>query len=115
MADIREILKALGPEDKTLWQQCRTNMRSVYLNAHNSTVGIAGWRTDDDAFLDLIDIKLVTLFERAGRLESIKDVIGAEDAKTIEANIEKADDDIKSKPKIVPSDASKLLSWGQNG
>jgi len=106
MPDIREILKALGPEDKTLWQQCVTAYAQSNLNAHNSTIGVAGWSHDDDAFLDLIDIKLATLFERSGRLESTKDIIGVEDAKAIEASIEKADDDIKIKAGIEKSPAT---------
>lgn len=113
MPDIREILKALSSEDRTLWQQCRNNMRSVYLNAHNSTVGMPAWNHDDDAFLDFIDIKLATLFDRAGRLDAIKEIIG--DSKTIENDLEKADDAMKAKPKVELSSGHKLLATiGQN-
>lgn len=107
MPDIREIIKALLPEDRTLWQQCRNNMRSVYLNAHNSTVGMPAWNHDDDAFLDLIDIKLATLFDRSGRLIATKEIIG--DSKTIEDDLEKADDAMKEKPSAQKSEATKLM------
>lgn len=108
MPNIREIIKALSPEDRTLWQRCRNNMRSVYLNAHNSTVGMPAWNHDDDAFLDFIDIKLATLFDRAGRLDAIKEIIG--DSKEIENNLEKADDAMKEKAQIIMSDASKMMA-----
>ncbi len=113
--DIREIIKALSPEDRTLWDQCRNNMRSVYLNAHNSTIGIAGWKSEDDAFLDLIDIRLALLFDRSGKLNTVNEIVSKEDAKPIEASIEKADDDMKIKQQNEASDASKLLqTWGNN-
>lgn len=115
MPDIREVLKALGPEDKTLWQQCRTSMRSVYLNAHNSTVGVAGWDKDDDAFLDLIDIRLALLFDRSGRLETTKEIVHKDDGKQTEKDLEVADDKMKAKQEINQSDATKLLAVvGQN-
>jgi len=114
MPDVREVLKALSPEDRTLWDQCRNNMRSVYLNAHNAIVGIAGWNTSDDALLDLIDIKLALLFDRAGKLNTVEEIVSKEDAKPIEESIEKADDDMKTKLQNSASDASKMLAeWGK--
>jgi hypothetical protein len=115
MPDIREILQALSPEDKTLWQQCRNNMRSVYLNAHNSTVGMAGWSVEDDAFLDLVDIKLAILFDRSGRLSAIKDIIGKQEAEAITKDLHKAEDEMKAKANVVATSASELLKFiGQN-
>lgn len=113
MPDIREVLKALSPEDKTLWTQCRSNMRSVYLNAHNNVIGMSGWSAEDDAFLDLIDIRLALLFDRSGKLDTVKDIIGAEH-KEIEQNIHTADDQMKAKPVIEKTAASKALDgWMQ--
>lgn len=115
MPDIREVLKALSPEDRTLWDQCRNSMRSVYLNAHNSIIGIAGWKSEDDAFLDLIDIRLALLFDRAGKLNTVEEIVSKEDAKKIETSIEKAEDDMKAKQQNGASDATKMLqTWGNN-
>lgn len=88
MLDVREILKVLSPEDKIVWEQCRTEMRRCYLSTHNAVVGIAGWDKHDDAFMDLIDIKIATLFNRAGKIEFTgKDVTGQEEAPAIEEQI----------------------------
>lgn len=110
--DIREILQSLSPEDRLLWSQCRTEMRRTYLNAHNQTMGIASWDHTDDAFLDMIDIKLAILFDRSGKIVATKQVIG--DASEIEEQI--------NATKIIGNGASKsqdLLPvvnqpWGLN-
>lgn len=112
MPDIREVLKALSPEDKTLWSQVRNNMRSVYLNAHNSIVGIAAWDQTDDAFIDLIDIKLALLFDRGGRLDTTTDIVGTEH-KEIEQDIYTAEDKMKAKPIVHASAGTAALI--QNG
>src|ERR1051326_8148996 len=90
MLDIREILKTLSPEDKTVWEQTRMEMRRAYLNAHNGIVGIAAWDKHDDAFMDLIDIKIAVLFDRAGKIEAVKEIVKAEDAAPIEEQINEA-------------------------
>ena len=91
MLDIREILKSLSPEDRTVWEQSRTEMRRTYLNAHNAIVGVAAWDKHDDAFMDLIDIKIAVLFDRAGKIEfNGKDVTASEDAKEIEVQVMEA-------------------------
>lgn len=74
--DIREILMALSPDDRALWSEHRTTMRRSFLTAHNNTVGMGNWSDKDDAFIDLIDIQLALLFDRAGRFETTKDIIG---------------------------------------
>jgi len=76
MPDIREILNALDIDNRALWSEQRTIMRRSYLNAHNQTVGMSQWSHEDDAFLDLIDIRLALLFDRAGLLHSTKEIIG---------------------------------------
>lgn len=88
MPDIREILQALSPEDKQLWTQHRTEMRRSYLTAHNTVMGIGAWTATDDMVTDYFDIVLATLFDRAGRLEQSKDIIGIEEKKDIENKIE---------------------------
>lgn len=111
--DIREILAALDPADRILWSQHRTEMRRSYLNAHNTTVGMAAWNDTDDALLDLLDIKLALLFDRAGRFAAVKDVIGKEDAKSIEEVINLKGDGLKI-AQAEMSSASKMLTngWG---
>lgn len=111
--DIREILAALSPEDRQLWSQHRTEMRRSYLNAHNTTVGMVAWSDNDDAFLDLIDIKLATLFDQSGKLEATKDIIGKDDESRIEAKILTDSNTIKNKP-VNMSNGTKALTSGWN-
>jgi len=86
--DIREIINSLDDQDKTMFNQHRTEMRRSYLTAHNSIIGVHAWDAYDDAFMDIIDLKLAILFDRAGRFETIKD-------KTIDdAKIERVEQDI---------------------
>jgi hypothetical protein len=93
--DIRKLLEALAPEDKDVWQRCRTDMRKAYINAHNTIHGVERWELEDDAFLDLIDIKIATLFDRNGRLENADEVIPS--ASNIEDEIRKAVRSVDSK------------------
>lgn len=86
--DIREILAAIAPEDRKLWSDHRTTMRRAYLNAHNQTMGVEKWEAADDAFLDLIDIKLAVLFDRSGKFQATRDIIGVSDAEKIEKDID---------------------------
>jgi hypothetical protein len=94
MPDIREILAAIDENDRLLWQKHRTELRRSYLTAHNSVHGIVNWSDKDDTFMDLIDIQLALLFDRAGRFDAPKDIIGA-DGNTIIKQIE--DDVAKAK------------------
>lgn len=106
--DIREILQSLSPEDRLLWSQCRTDMRRNYLNAHNQTMGVSKWDHTDDAFMDMIDIKLATLFDRCGKISSAKDIIG--DASETEATINavKIGSNDNSSQALLPAPAN----WG---
>lgn len=120
MPDIREILNALSVDNRALWSEQRTIMRRAYLNAHNETVGIGNWTHEDDAFMDLIDIRLALLFDRAGLLNSTKEIIGDTHI-DIEHDIKKREDDMKdryvqvfgraNRQSVEPdmSEASKLL------
>ena len=108
--DIRELYKSLSPEDKAIYQQLRTNMRKFYLNAHNSIVGVDHWSLEDDALLDLFDIKIAVLFDRAGRIEGIKSVVEKNDTETIEKEIEKQGDKVKTRMQTEMSKASQKLA-----
>lgn len=101
--DIREILAAIDEKDKQLWSNCRTNMRKVYISAHNKVVGIANWSHIDDAFLDMMDIQLANLFDRAGRFETTKSLVSSEDVEKIKNDLLKSDDDIKKKLSDLPN------------
>ena len=90
MPDIRDILNALSDQDKHLYSHLRTVMRSEYLNAIHETVNIRSYTKDDDAFLDLIDIKIATLFDRAGKFNAAKGHIDEEAANQIEQQIVEA-------------------------
>lgn len=86
--DMRELYRSLSPEDKTLYQEVRNNFRKVYLCAHTDIVGMQFWNEDDDALLDLLDIKIAVLFDRANKIESTKKIIDNDQSKQIEAKIE---------------------------
>lgn len=92
--DIREILKALDEKDRKLWSECRTAMRKVYLTAHNKVLGLANYEAQDDTFLDMIDIKLATLFDRGGRVNSSSTLTG-DDAVKIEEDLNLKDQELK--------------------
>lgn len=113
MPDIREVLAALDDADKRLWSQHRTEMRKSYMNAHNSVLGIAAWDHNDDAFIDLIDIKLALLFDKSGRFAAVKEVIHASDGNTIEKNILNQENEIKNILK-QPSAAIKNIAQIEN-
>lgn len=95
MPDIREVLAALDEEDKRLWSQHRTEMRRSYMAAHNSVIGIAAWDAHDDAFIDLIDIKLALIFDKAGRFNTVKEVASRSDAAAIEGLLHTANEGLK--------------------
>lgn len=103
MPDIREILAALSIDHRALWSEQRTIMRRSYLNAHNETVGIGNWTHEDDAFMDLIDIRLALLFDRAGLLETTKSIIDTDRQEAVESDLKAAEDKMKSaQTKLIP-------------
>jgi len=89
MLDVREILKSLDTDDKALWLEHRTAMRRSFMSAHTTVLGIAKWDENDDAFLDLIDIRLALLFDRSGRMQHQIDkvLVDKADGAKIEAGI----------------------------
>src|SRR5882672_12403415 len=107
--DIREIINSLDEQDKTMFNQHRTEMRRSYLTAHNSIIGIHAWEACDDHFMDIIDLKLAILFDRAGRFETIKD-------KTIDDEmIERVENEIIEAYKgIKPVEVSKATASMQS-
>lgn len=105
--DIREILAAIDDKDKQLWSSCRTQMRKVYIAAHSKIIGVADWSDVDDAFLDLIDIQLAQLFDRSGRLNTTRELIGKDDAEKIKNDLNKRDEDIKNKVTVLTIEDTK--------
>lgn len=99
MADIRDILKALDDNDRQLYSQTRTEMRKSYINALAQILGLTEYDSTDDAFLDLIDIKIAVLFDRSGRFNVIEGNIDNSKAAQIEKSIEDSSDKIKLKQK----------------
>lgn len=89
MPDIREILAALDIDDKARFLEARNTMRRAFMGAHAaSALTIDKWTQEDDAFLDLIDVKLALLFDRSGHMDSKgKDIIHKEDGAKIEQDI----------------------------
>lgn len=89
MPDIREILASLDNDDKARFLEARNTMRRAFMGAHAaSSLSIDKWTQEDDAFLDLIDIKLALLFDRSGHMDTKgTDIIHKEDGVKIEAGI----------------------------
>lgn len=67
-SDIRISFDQLSANDASLYSACRTQMRREYLTCMEAVLGIHNYTPDDDSFMDLIDIKLLSLFSRANRL-----------------------------------------------
>lgn len=110
MADIREILAALSPEDRAVYTQHRNEMRRSYLLAHTETIGMDKWSEADDRFLDYIDISLALLYDRAGKLNSPKDIIGG-DQSVIEEKINAVESNLNK----IAAVAKKGDGWQSNG
>lgn len=94
MADIREILAALSDDDRAMYTQHRNEMRRSYMVAHNETVGMDKWAENDDQFLDYIDIMLALLYDRSGRLNATKEILG-DDKSKIEKDFDAVEDNLK--------------------
>jgi hypothetical protein len=90
MPDIREVLKGLSVEDRAVYMETRNVMRRAYLAAHARVLPIDRFEIEDDQFLDLIDIKLATLFDRGGMFDNAKGSIDTEQANEAEKSIESA-------------------------
>ncbi len=110
--DIRQLYKSLSPEDRAVYQSIRTDMRKVYLNAHTNIIGMEHWDNGDDAWLDLIDIKLATLFDRAGKIEGLTAIVDKEEEKMIEEKVEVRGQEIVIKLNTEMSEASAKLKTG---
>lgn len=118
MPDVRDIVARLEPEDRAVWNEHRTYLRKCYLSAVNSTIGVDKFEQQDDSFLDLIDIRLALLFDRAGMLPTgLETITGKDESEKIEYEILAKEDAMKAgdkKPVSEPSDAIKSLGeWGK--
>lgn len=87
MSDIRDVLKGLDAEDRALYQEVRTTMRRSYLAAHARLLPIEQYDFEDDAFLDLIDIKVAILFDRSGHFNHVEGHLDTEKAVSIEKDV----------------------------
>jgi hypothetical protein len=114
--DLRELIAAMTADDKKLFDECRTGMRRAYLIAHAKTMKAINWEIEDDAFMDMIDIKLATLFDRDGRIEATKTIVSEKDAEQTVKDLHSKDDLIKDKLKVVTQSGLGLpaVQWGKN-
>ena len=118
MPDVRDIVARLAPEDIAVWNEHRTCMRKCYLAAVNATIGIDKFEQQDDSFLDLIDIRLALLFDRAGFLPTgLEKVTGKEEADKIEKELVTAEDAMKNgkkEPETISTAIEELnAQWGK--
>lgn len=90
MPDIREVLKGLSPDDRAMYMEARNVMRRAYLAAHAKVLPIDKFEIEDDQFLDLIDIKLAILFDRAGTFDHSQGALETKEADNTVTEIETA-------------------------
>ena len=109
--DITALYKSLSPDDRAIYQRIRTELRKVYLTAHTEVVGMIHWTTEDDYFLDLLDIKVAVLFDRAGAIEATKPIVDKEEEKAAESTVTTRDGSIMQK---VASSARLLEAIGKD-
>lgn len=97
MPDIRDVLKGLSAEDRAIYTEVRTIMRRAYLLAHSRTLPIEKYTEEDDNFLDMIDIKIAMLFDRAGVFNHSEGNLSTDTAKEIETSLHKASDSLATR------------------
>lgn len=119
MPDVRDVVARLSDEDKAVFCEHRTCMRKCYLAAVNATIGVAKFEQQDDSFLDLIDIRLALLFDRAGWLPTaLEEVTGKAEADAIEQEIIKSEDDLKIRAPAIKAEQSEAVKalgeWGKH-
>lgn len=88
MPDIRDVLKGLDADHRAIYTEVRTAMRRAYLYAHSKTLPIEQYEEADDNFLDMIDIKIATLFDRAGVFNHVEGTLDTAKAKELETKLE---------------------------
>jgi len=109
--DIRDILKGLSPDDRALYTEVRTVMRRAYLSAHAKILPIEQYEQTDDAFLDLIDIKLALLFDRAGVFNHSDGNLATETAKEIEQTLHDGADSLATR--LMKQPLQQQQGWGK--
>lgn len=108
MPDIREVLKGLSPDDRAMYMEARNVMRRAYLAAHAKVLPIDKFEIEDDQFLDLIDIKLAILFDRAGTFDHSQGGLDTKQAVETTESIESA------ATRMMKADNNKAASQGWN-
>lgn len=117
MPDIRDVLKGLSIEDRALYTDIRTQMRRAYLSAHSKLLPIDKYETSDDAFLDLIDIKIAMLFDRAGTFDHSQGNLNTAQAINIEKEVTNNFETAATrmiKSQIVNNGRAATQGWPQN-
>ena len=110
MPDIRDVLKGLSPDDRALYTEVRTVMRRAYLSAHAKVLSIERYEQEDDSFLDMIDIKIAMLFDRAGVFNHVEGNLATETAKEIEQTLHDGADSLATKMMKLP--LQQQQGWG---
>lgn len=68
MSDLRIAMDQLTDADKQRFLTARNEMRRTYFTNHADVLGMHNWDETDDTVLDMLDLKLLTLFRRSGSL-----------------------------------------------
>lgn len=97
MPDIRDVLKGLDPDSRAVYTEVRTQMRRAYLYAHSKALPIELYNQEDDNFLDMIDIKIAMLFDRAGVFNHVEGKLNTDIAKEVEQTLHAASDSLATR------------------
>lgn len=97
MPDIRDVLKGLDIDSRAIYTEVRTQMRRAYLYAHSKTLPIEQYNQEDDNFLDMIDIKIAMLFDRAGVFNHVEGNLNTTTAVEVEKTLHNAADSMATK------------------
>ena len=110
MPDIRDVLKGLSPDDRALYTEVRTVMRRAYLSAHAKVLPIERYEQEDDSFLDMIDIKIAMLFDRAGVFNHVEGNLATETAKAIGQTLHDSADSLATR--LMKQPLQQQQGWG---
>lgn len=114
MPDIRDVLKGLSDEDRALYQETRTNMRRAYLAAHARVLPIDKYDENDDHFLDIIDLRIAILFDRAGVFDHSQGHIDQAKVNEIEKSVEgQFANNMNKIDKLTNGASAASQGWGQ--
>jgi len=112
MPDIRDVLKGLDADSRAVYTEVRTQMRRAYLYAHSKALPIEQYNQEDDNFLDMIDIKIAMLFDRAGVFNHVEGHLNSDKAAEVEQTLHQASDSLATRMMRQSAAQGAIAGWG---